>query len=94
MLAHTSRTRPADLSWCTREFRNHVLHLDWPKVRVLNRRDSFPRLEMRISKDASDVIHRRGGAFVLVMMMSAFALTGRRVYGDGIQVHTPAAAAA
>ena len=40
------------------------------------------------------LIALNGGAFVLVMMMSAFALTGRRVYGEGIQVHSPVAAAA
>jgi hypothetical protein len=40
------------------------------------------------------LIAANGGAFVIVMMMSAFALTGRRVYGDGIQVHQSAIAAA
>jgi hypothetical protein len=40
------------------------------------------------------LIAANGGAFVLVMMMSAFALTGRRVYGSGIQVNQPAAVAA
>ena len=39
------------------------------------------------------LIAANGGAFVIVMMMSAFALTGRRVYGTGIQVNTAAAAA-
>jgi hypothetical protein len=40
------------------------------------------------------LIAANGGAFVIVMMISAFALTGRRVYGTGIQVNSPAAAAA
>jgi MFS family permease len=40
------------------------------------------------------LIAANGGAFVLVMLMSAFALTGRRVYGAGIQVNQPATAAA
>jgi MFS family permease len=40
------------------------------------------------------LIALNGGAFVIVMMFSAFALTGRRVYGSGIQVNQPAAVAA
>jgi MFS family permease len=39
------------------------------------------------------LIAANGVAFVLVMMFSAFALTGRRIYGQGIQVNTVAAAA-
>lgn len=39
------------------------------------------------------LIAANGMTFVLVMVFSAFALTGRRVYGQGIQVNTVAAAA-
>jgi MFS family permease len=39
------------------------------------------------------LIAANGIAFVLVMMFSAFVLTGRKVYGTGIQVNTVVAAA-
>jgi MFS family permease len=40
------------------------------------------------------LIAANGVAFVFIMMVSAFALTGRRVYGSGISVNMPAAPAA
>src|SRR5262245_30269576 len=57
---------PADLAWCTRKLGDDVLHLHRAQLWVLHNRDGLARLEVRISKNARDVIHWHDGALILI----------------------------